>query len=254
MTCSIDGCKKPALTRGYCSGHYHRLIRYGDAIFVPPPRPVSKCSLSGCDGDVAGAGFCRKHYARFRAHGHPLGGSTSWGAARKFVENAAASDAEECIIFPYSRDANGYGHLNVDSGRYVGAHAFAAELRHGKKPTPKHESCHTCGNGAGGCVNGSHLYWGTRSDNVLDAIAHGTAYAATRPVGEDSPNSKFSNATIAAARERMSAGEPALRVARDLGISNQYIYYIRDFRSRRADNKHHDAANDNTPTAEEKAA
>lgn len=29
-TCSIEGCEKPAKTRGWCGKHYHRWLRYGD--------------------------------------------------------------------------------------------------------------------------------------------------------------------------------------------------------------------------------
>lgn len=32
--------------------------------------------------------------------------------------------------------------------------------------------CHACGNGK--CSNPRHLYWGTRKENVHDAIVHGT--------------------------------------------------------------------------------
>lgn len=182
MTCAVDGCQNPVRTAGLCSAHYHRLTRYGDPTYVPPPRAISKCSVEGCDANVAGKGYCRKHYKRFRAHGDPLGGSTEKGAARKFVEAAAMSSLDECIAFPYSRDSSGYGHLNVDSGRFVGAHVYSAELRLGPKPSPKHEACHTCGNGDLGCVNGKHLYWGTRKENVADMIEHGTARFFGRPL------------------------------------------------------------------------
>ncbi len=254
-SCYVNGCSgkvvnKSGVAKGLCNAHGHRMRRYGDPEYVPPPRPISTCSVEGCSGQVGskgGRGYCCKHYKRFLAHGDPLGGSTEWGAARRFVEEAAVSDSDECIIFPYFRNSSGYGHMNVDSGRYVGAHVFSLELRVGPKPTPSHEACHICGNGHLGCVNGKHLYWGTRSDNVQDAMAHGTAYAAIRPTGEDSPNSKFSNALIATARARMASGEPALRVARELGISQSYIYHIRDYKFRRADN-------DNQPMRERRAA
>ena len=36
----------------------------------------------------------------------------------------------------------------------------------------KIDLCHNCGNGK--CSNPKHLYWGTRKENVEDAIRHGT--------------------------------------------------------------------------------
>jgi hypothetical protein len=110
-----------------------------------------------------------------RAHGDPLAGSTEKGAAKTFVEEAALSEAGECVIFPFFRNKEGYGRLNLDSGRYVGAHFYACEIRNGSRPSSEHEARHSCGNGHEGCVNGSHLSWGTRKENVADAIKHGTA-------------------------------------------------------------------------------
>lgn len=144
-------------------------------------RTIRSCAVPGCGGRLAGAGYCRKHYARFRRHGDPLGGSTEWGAARRFVEEAAMSDSRDCIFFPRSPGVTGHVRLNVN-GSHVGAHAYAAELRHGRKPTADHEACHTCGRGADGCVNGNHLYWGTRKQNVADMVAHGTAKFFGRPL------------------------------------------------------------------------
>lgn len=141
-------------------------------------RTVSTCLVEGCKnpaGRTGGRGCCRKHYMRLRAHGDPRGGGTEKGEARSFVEMAAASTVSACITFPYFRNIYGYGHLNLDSGRYIGAHVYACELSKGPRPSPAHEARHSCGNGHEGCVNGSHLDWGTRKENVRDAIEHGTA-------------------------------------------------------------------------------
>lgn len=141
-------------------------------------RTVSVCRVVGCDnpvGRTGGLGCCRKHYRRLRAHGDPVAGGTEKGEARAFAEAAAVSESDDCVIFPYYRNQDGYGRLNLDGGRYVGAHFYACEIRHGPRPSLEHEARHSCGNGHGGCVNGNHLRWGTRKENVRDAIAHGTA-------------------------------------------------------------------------------
>ena len=174
MTCSVDDCEKPVKWRGLCCGHHHRMLRYGSATFRPAPRAVSGCGVEGCDGRRYGGGYCGKHYKRMRAHGDPLGGSTPKGAVPAFLRSVIESDTDECVAFPFARDPHGYGHMKV-GGRYVSAHVFVAEEVLGPRPSPKHEVCHTCGNGAQGCVTKKHLYWGTRKQNVADAIAHGTA-------------------------------------------------------------------------------
>lgn len=49
MKCSVEGCEKPRLTRDYCSSHYHRLRRYGDATYMPPVT-----DLTGVDRSLYG--------------------------------------------------------------------------------------------------------------------------------------------------------------------------------------------------------
>jgi hypothetical protein len=56
------------------------------------------------------------------------------------------------------------------------------------RPSAKHEVCHTCGNGNQACVTGAHFYWGTRRQNVHDAIAHGTFSAP--PIGARGKSNK----------------------------------------------------------------
>ncbi len=211
-----------------CSGHYHRLRRYGDPEFAPPPRPVSKCSIEGCDGDVAGAGYCRKHYKRLRAHGDPLAGGIEKGAAKRFVRELIQADpVDECIPWPFGKNSEGRGRINWN-GRPTNADAAVLEASVGTKPTPKHETCHRCGNGHLGCVNPSHLYWGTRKENVADAIRHGTAYLLERAerYGEKSPASRYSDAVIAEIRDRISKGERQVDLASEFGMSKTHVNRI----------------------------
>ena len=171
-------------------------------------RAVSVCSVDWCDnpvGRTGGLGYCRKHYRRLRAHGDPLAGSTEKGKARAFVERAALADCDECITFPFHRNIYGYGRLNLDSGNYVGAHFYACEIRNGPRPSPEHEARHSCGNGHEGCVNGAHLQWGTRKQNVADAIKHGTAMFWGVPASEYSAyRRRAANDNIAASRDEAS--------------------------------------------------
>lgn len=245
MKCIVDDCEKDAKTRGYCGGHYHRLCRYGDAEYAPPPRQISKCSIDGCDGNVAGGGYCRKHYARFRRYGDPLGGGISYGEARDFIIRVTSEpQGEECVLWPYGKNANGYGRVNWNN-LPTNAHAIVAELAHGPKPTNKHEACHKCGKGHLGCVNPNHLYWGTRKENVRDAIEHGTSYSLHVPVGERHHCAKYSDELIDRAMRRISDGEKPATVAKSLEISLSYIYALSNGQSPRA--RAWIAANDNEP-------
>lgn len=66
---------------------------------------------------------------------------------------------------------NGYGKFGLDGKRHR-AHVMSLVLAVGLDADPsKNQACHTCDNPP--CVNPSHLYWGTRSDNMRDMVNRG---------------------------------------------------------------------------------
>lgn len=76
---------------------------------------------------------------------------------------------DTCWLWTGFRNAQGYGKLNV-AGRKRGAHQVAYELTYG--PIPKGlDICHHCDNPP--CVRPDHLFAGTVSDNMNDAVAKG---------------------------------------------------------------------------------
>jgi hypothetical protein len=91
----------------------------------------------------------------------------------KWLKEQMAHDGTECLVWPFRRDADGYGILYViDTLHY--AHRLMCEIVHGPAPSPKHHGAHECGNGAGGCVHPKHVRWKTPAENMLDKTAHGT--------------------------------------------------------------------------------
>lgn len=73
-TCTVDGCKKPHLARGWCSAHYSRWRKYGDVHCVKRRGWYRKatdavCSIDECDDPVLSRGWCSMHYGRWRVHG-----------------------------------------------------------------------------------------------------------------------------------------------------------------------------------------
>jgi len=211
-------------------------------------RQISICAVDGCEnpvGRTGGQGFCRKHYARLRRHGDPLAGGIDYGAANKFVSDTAKRQGvDECITWPFGRNSEGRGRVRI-SGKSVNADVAVLTAAKGEKPTPKHECCHSCGNGHLGCVNPSHMYWGTRKENVADAIAHGTSFTLHVPIGEDHHCAKYSDDLVDGAMRRIQNGERPSIVARELGISSSYIYGLSSGRAKRA--QVWLAANDNQP-------
>lgn len=91
MPCAVDGCERPAKTRGWCKGHYQRIQRDGhpgSATFRRSPGKVPlkelarqseprKCKVPGCDGPARGRGWCNRHYQQWYRTGDPGDASPS---------------------------------------------------------------------------------------------------------------------------------------------------------------------------------
>jgi hypothetical protein len=132
------------------------------------------CSIPDCGKPVAARGWCNAHYRRWRRHGDPLGGSTTRGEPRDFLENIALKHlGDDCLIWPYNRSSAGYPYVTID-GEYVLATRYICEKINGAPPTSGHQAAHSCGKGHLGCISPLHLSWKTYSENQADRIVHGT--------------------------------------------------------------------------------
>ena len=135
----------------------------------------SICSVDGCGKAHLAKGFCSGHCQRFVKYGSPFGGSTPKGSLLKFVnETAVPSTSNDCIKWPFGTDGHGYGVIAI-GGVSQKAHRYICKVVHGEPPTAKHEAAHSCGNGHLGCVNPNHLSWKTHKSNHEDRISHGTS-------------------------------------------------------------------------------
>jgi hypothetical protein len=74
-----------------------------------------------------------------------------------------------------------------------------------------------------GCANPKHLYWGTRSDNVQDAIKHGTFSRWERPSGSDHPRARYTDEQIARAFDLVRSGMKQIDVVKVTGVKQQTI-------------------------------
>lgn len=75
-----------------------------------------------------------------------------------------------CWIWLGARQSAGYGHLSNGRGGLILAHRAAWILSGRKLPAGK-DLCHRCDTPA--CVRPSHLFVGSRADNMQDAVRKG---------------------------------------------------------------------------------
>lgn len=92
------------------------------------------------------------------------------GSALRFIEDSAATGGQNCIVWPFYRDAGGYGKI-VLNGKTCRAHRVTLAIATGADQ-PNMEAAHACGNR--GCINPEHLRWATRTENQSDRYLHGT--------------------------------------------------------------------------------
>lgn len=73
-TCKIDGCDRPARARGWCTGHYERFRKSGDAGPAELQRKVPQsgvCEVYGCDNRPTARNLCKLHWQRWYRNGDP---------------------------------------------------------------------------------------------------------------------------------------------------------------------------------------
>lgn len=115
------------------------------------------------------------HARRLRRNGDPLARKkpANGEALAFYVNQVVPYDGDECLVWPFTRDKQGYGKLMVD-GKNKTVSRLVCEAANGPPPTLRHDAAHSCGRGKFGCVAKRHMRWATRKENVADMIAHGT--------------------------------------------------------------------------------
>lgn len=178
--CSIDGCQKPALTRGWCKMHYCRWLRHNDP-----------------------------HKSKY-----PERGETN-----SFIEHALSCETDECIEWPFGRDRDGYGSIQI-AKKSLRVMRIVCEKTHGRCPSPKHQVAHSCGNQP--CINKRHLRWATGVENEADKLKHGT-----RHCGESITFSKLSECDVRNIRAEYAKGDiSTVALARFFNVSHSNISTI----------------------------
>jgi hypothetical protein len=182
-TCCIKDCHKPVLAKGLCSGHYQRVRKYGDPTFVLKPQ----------------------------LHGYTV---------KERLDLYTAQSPEGCWEWRASKDARGYGRLNVGNVPQL-AHRLSWQFRVGPIPDGA-QVLHRCDNP--GCVRPDHLFLGDHAANMADMNGKGRG----RPglvQGEAHGCAKLTDEQV---REIRASEGPSHIIAERYGISGRQVRAIRN--------------------------
>lgn len=125
-------------------------------------------------------GLCRAHYARLYRRGaikvdrppKPKVGADFLALAIE-VGSARTSRASECLIWPFRRQSRGYAVIHGQGSAEL-VSRLVCEAVHGPAPDGKPLTLHNCDNGHEGCIEATHVEWGSyRKNNVDDRIRAG---------------------------------------------------------------------------------
>ena len=125
--------------------------------------------------------------------------------------------AQGCWEWSRSSTAAGYGILRI-KGKTILAHRASHELWVGPIPDAYYV-CHSCDNPP--CMNPSHLFTGTPSENNLDASSKG------KNIRSLNPGSRLTDDQVRDIRRHLKAGVVQRRLAEKYGVSPQTITNIK---------------------------
>lgn len=71
VRCSVPGCERDSVARGWCGGHYDRWRRTGDlrADEPLPPQRDDRCAAPGCERAASVRQHCSRHYKQIQRRG-----------------------------------------------------------------------------------------------------------------------------------------------------------------------------------------
>lgn len=147
------------------------------------------------------------------------------GSTNRTIEQIVADfwnrvqKTDGCWLWTGAKNKRQYGHFAV-GGKHMLSHRFSFLLHNLYLPAELH-ICHKCDNPP--CCNPHHLFAGTRSDNLRDAVAKGIQLG---NLGEKRWNSKLKDADILRIRNDFT-GQSHASVARLFKVDPSVIVRVR---------------------------
>ena len=148
---------------------------------------------------------------------------------QKKVFSRAVLSSEGCLEWQGARSAAGYGQVWFN-GRLFYTHRVIAQIYLGN-PESNQEVMHVCDNRI--CCAPSHLQWGTRKQNMLDASQKGRLLGRGHAQGTAHPMSKMTSLQVAEAISLRQQGKMLKDLASKYGVSIAAIQKIVTGRTRK---------------------
>lgn len=218
--CAVNLCTRAIESQGLCSLHRARFRRHGTPtggrVILPAGGP---CSVVGCEHPAKAKLLCSRHYLQCRRTGSPDSTRAAPGEPARWAEQAAQSPGnDDCLSWPFGRNAAGYGLLSHPFSAL--AHRVICLLTHGPPPEGRPDAAHTCGNGAAGCVNPRHLRWLSHAENQAEMVVHGHSTKGMRTQSR----CKLSERDVHVIRD---SAESASALAKRFGVAPDTIRKVR---------------------------
>jgi hypothetical protein len=135
-------------------------------------------------------------------------------AIARLMQRATRDETSGCLVWQGSKVQGGYGQVTYRRMNWR-THRLIWVAHNGAVPDGMYV-CHACDNPA--CIAIEHLFLGTPGEN----------YADMRNKGRSRYNAKLTLAEVAEIKKRLSAGEPAVSVARDYCVRYDQIIAIKN--------------------------
>ena len=188
---------------------------------------MKSCEMDGCGKRHYARGWCNMHYMRWRSHGDPSYRMRLVGEDPAVRFASKVRPGPGCWEWQAGKSVDGYGGFHIGD-EHIPAHRYAWQLEYGEIPAGM---CvlHHCDNP--GCVRPSHLFLGTRADNIADMVAKGRQRSGAHLIpnsakvrGEAHHQAKLKDDDVLAIRRLYAAGGVSqAALGGQFGVSQEII-------------------------------
>lgn len=190
-----------------------------------------RCNLCGAEFSRVASQLARvsHSFCSRQCFDHRIGWATPARSVHSFSRRYIEEPNSGCFLWlgQVNRSKPNYAQAVASyNGTVMAAAKVSWMLHHGPVPDGMCV-CHRCDNPM--CVNPDHLFLGTRRDNTQDMIRKGRQRSPfdTRR-GEAHPRAKLNDDLVK--KIRAAAGQPAMQISRDLGVSVHNVRSVLQFK------------------------